>query len=142
MTERIVLDSNVFVSALRSGGGASRAIVRLCLQRELLPLIGEKLFLEFEDVLGRSDLFDRSILSAREREELADALFSVSEWVETFFLWRPNLPDEGDNHLIELAVAGGARSIVTHNVRDLRSGELRFPQIAVETPAEFMKKRR
>jgi predicted nucleic acid-binding protein len=62
--------------------------------------------------------------------------------VETFFLWRPNLPDEGDNHLIELAVAGGATTIVTHNVRDLRGGELRFPQIAVETPGEFMKKRR
>jgi putative PIN family toxin of toxin-antitoxin system len=142
VAERIVLDSNVFVSALRSDGGASRAIVRLCLKRELLPLIGEKLFLEFEDVLGRSELFDRSILNATEREELADALFSVSEWMETFFLWRPNLPDEADNHLIELAVAGGATSIVTHNVRDFRSGELRFPQIAMETPAEFIKKRR
>lgn len=47
-------------------------------------------------------------------------------------------PDEGDNHLIELAVAGNATAIVTQNVRDLRRGELRFPQIAVETPAEFM----
>jgi predicted nucleic acid-binding protein len=77
-------------------------------------------------------------LGAPEREELLDALLSVCEWVEIFFLWRPNLPDEGDNHLIELAIAGGAASIVTHNVRDLRSGEFRFPQIAVETPAEFM----
>lgn len=130
------------MSSLRSSGGASRAILRLCLSGELTPLMGEKLFREFEDILSRSDLFERSMLTAEEREELADALFSVSKWVETFFLWRPNLPDEGDNHLVELAIAGGATSIVTHNVRDLRGGELRFPQVIVETPAEFLKRRR
>jgi len=138
MAERIVVDSSVFVAALRSREGASRAVLRLCLQRRSQPLMGEKLFREFEDVVSRSELFTQSALGAPEREELLDALLSVCEWVEIFFLWRPNLPDEGDNHLIELAIAGGAASIVTHNVRDLRSGELRFPQIAVETPAEFM----
>jgi hypothetical protein len=30
--------------------------------------------------------------------------------------WRPNLRDEGDNHLVELAIAGGAEAIVTYNV--------------------------
>jgi PIN domain len=93
--------------------------------------MGEKLFREFEDVMGRSELFEHSALGGPEREELLDALLSVCEWVDLFFLWRPNLPDEGDNHLVELAIAGGAVSIVTHNVRDLRGGELRFPQVAV-----------
>jgi len=44
-------------------------------------------------------------------------------WTEVFFLWRPNLRDEADNCIIETAVAGGARMIVTRNVRDLRSGD-------------------
>lgn len=30
---------------------------------------------------------------------------------------RPTLPDEGDNHLVELAVAGAADRIVTYNHR-------------------------
>ena len=30
-------------------------------------------------------------------------------------------------------------AIVTNNVRDLRSGELVFPDIGVMTPAEFLK---
>jgi uncharacterized protein len=138
MIERVVLDTSVFVAALRSGGGPSRAVLRLCLQRRCQPLMGEKLFKEFEDVLGRTELFRRSPLTAQEREQLLDAFLSVCEWVTVFYLWRPNLPDEGDNHLIELAVAGAAAALITQNVRDLRGGELRFPQLGIETPAEFM----
>jgi predicted nucleic acid-binding protein len=100
--------------------------------------MGEKLFNEFEAVSGRAELFRRSPLTKRERDELLDAFLNVCEWSPVFYLWRPNLPDEGDNHLIELAVAGAATTIVTQNVRDLRRGELTFPQLAVETPAEFM----
>jgi hypothetical protein len=27
--------------------------------------------------------------------------------IEVYYRWRPNLPDEGDNHVLELAVAAG-----------------------------------
>lgn len=46
-----------------------------------------------------------------------------------YYRWRPRLVDEADHHLLELAIASGAEAIVTKNVRHLRSGELRFPQI-------------
>jgi putative PIN family toxin of toxin-antitoxin system len=138
MSQRVVLDTNVFVAALRSRGGASRTVFRLCLKRRCQPLMGQQLFTEFEDVLGRTELFRASMLTAREREELLDAFLRVCEWVPIFFLWRPNLPDGGDNHLVELAVAGMAAELVTQNVRDLRQGELRFPHLRIETPAEFM----
>lgn len=49
-------------------------------------------------------------------------------WTRIYFGWRPNLRDEADNHLVELAVAGGAGYIVTRNVRDLVSMELKFPR--------------
>ena len=48
------------------------------------------------------------------------------------------MPREAAAHLVELAVAGSAATLVTQNVRDLRRGELRFPQLRIETPAEFM----
>ena len=47
--------------------------------------------------------------------------------------WRLNLPDEGDNHVLELAAAADDAPIVTFNRRDLRSGELRFPGTVVQT---------
>jgi predicted nucleic acid-binding protein len=58
------------------------------------------------------------------------------------FLWRSNLPDEGDNHVMELAIAANAEAIVTQNARDFRSGELRIPDLEVLTPAEFLRKDR
>jgi predicted nucleic acid-binding protein len=58
--------------------------------------------------------------------------------VEVFFAWRPKLPDEADNHLIKLAVAGNAAVIVTRNLRDLLRGELRFPNQRVLTPEQCL----
>jgi putative PIN family toxin of toxin-antitoxin system len=138
MGERVVVDTSVLVSGLIGGQGASRAVLRRCLKRRCIPLMGEKLFNEFEAVLGREELFRRSPLTRHERGELLEAFLNVCEWTSVFYLWRPNLPDEGDNHLVELGVAGAAATIITQNVRDLRRGELKFPQLAIETPAEFM----
>jgi len=69
-----------------------------------------------------------------ERQELFAAFLSVCEWVHVYFSWRPNLRDEGDNHILELAVAGGATMVVTNNVRDFRAANLRFPDIRIVTP--------
>jgi predicted nucleic acid-binding protein len=81
----------------------------------------------------------KSPLSLKERDSLLDAFLSVCEWIRVYYLWRPNLPDEADNHLIELAVAAGADAIVTSNIRDVKRGELSFPELQVLTPFQFLK---
>ena len=141
MVQRIVVDTSVWVAALRSERGASREVIRLCLLRECQPLMGQALLAEYEDVLARSELFVKSPLSEKERSELLDALLSVSEWISIYFLWRPNLPDEDDNHLIELAISAAASRLITHNRRDFERGELRFESIEIMTPAEFLNER-
>lgn len=100
--------------------------------------MGAKLFLECESVLVRPELFRRCPLSPAERQEFFAGFAAACDWVPVYYLWRPNLPDEGDNHFLELAVAGGAGSIVTQNIRNFRRAELRFPGIAVLTPEEFL----
>jgi predicted nucleic acid-binding protein len=70
---------------------------------------------------------------------LFNAFLSVCEWVQIYYTWRPNLPDESDNHIMELAVAAGASAIVTNNIRDFQRPELRFPGIRVITPMQLMK---
>ncbi|MDY7093733.1 MAG: putative toxin-antitoxin system toxin component, PIN family [Acidobacteriota bacterium] len=137
---RIVVDTSVFVNAvLGREGSASRQVLRHCLLRELQPMMGIALFLEYEDVTHRPELTKRSPLTATEIDELLDAFASVCQWTNIYYLWRPNLTDEGDHHLLELAVASGAEAIVTQNVRHLRSGELQFPQIQILRPADLLK---
>ena len=76
--------------------------------------------------------------TADDRHNLLAALARQGRWVSVYYGWRPNLPDEGDNHLIELALAGGAQCIITHNLKDLRDGELRFENLRVLSPAKFL----
>ena len=134
----IVVDTNVFVGALMSRGGASRRVIRACLSGAYRPLMGVALFSEFEDVLGRTSLWEGALLDSSKRTAVLDGFLNRCQWVEVFFAWRPNLPDEGDNHLIELAVAGNAAAIVTRNIRDLARGELRFPALRVLTPEQCL----
>ena len=68
-----------------------------------------------------------------------EAFLSICDWTQVYYLWRPNLRDEGDNHLIELAVAGAAAMIVTNNVRDFRGSELRFTSIKIVEPGHLRK---
>lgn len=102
------------------------------------PLLGPALLAEYEYALFHQRL-PEGVASRRQRLEILTDITAVGRWVNVYYLWRPNLRDEADNHLVELAVAGGAAAIVTHNVRDLKSGALLFPSVRIVTPAEFLK---
>ena len=67
-----------------------------------------------------------------------EAFCSVAEWVSMYYLWRPNLADEADNHLLELAAAGNAQWIATNNVRNFKRAELLFPGIRILTPEQVL----
>ena len=117
-------------------------MLRLALSGEIAPIFGNALLSEYEDVLARDALWNGCPLERGEREALFDALMSVSLWIPVYFLWRPNLADEGDNHVLELAVAGGAESIATANKRDFKRNSLHFPSNRSESPGEFLERRR
>lgn len=135
---KVVIDTNVFIGACL-GQGACRAVVAACLEEKLTPLMGVALLHEYEDVLSRTDLFARSRLDAAERDELLDIFFAACRWTRIYYGWRPNLRDEGDNHLVELAVAGGADYIITRNLRDVARMELLFPNLKVVFPETLLK---
>jgi putative PIN family toxin of toxin-antitoxin system len=138
--KKIVIDTNVFISAILGRDGSyARLIVEAVFDGALIPLMGEALFNEYWDVLTRDALFKNSPLNREERETLLASFLSCCEWTKIYFKWRPNLKDEKDNHVMELAVAGGAGHIVTQNIRDLVSGELEFSGLEIVTPEMFVK---
>ena len=132
-----MVDTNVLVGALISSSGHNRYVLRACFEEQVQPVIGEALFLEYEDLLSRSELYQNSPLSPIERTKLFEAFLSICKWTRIYYQWRPNLRDEGNNHVIELAVAAGANRIITNNVRDFLGANLRFPWIKILNPTEF-----
>lgn len=126
------------VRAATSNADTRRAVLRACLQGRHQPVLGPALLAEYEDVLSRSELFAGSVLSTKERGEVFDGLMSRCRWVEVFYAWRPNLPDEADAHLVELAVAAQADAIVMRNLRHVARGELKFPTLRVLTPEQCL----
>jgi putative PIN family toxin of toxin-antitoxin system len=135
---RIVVDTNVFTAALIGPRGPNREILRRCLLGKYKPLLSNALFSEYEDVSGRESIIQRCPVGKDDIRNLLEAFCSVAEWVQIFYLWRPNLADEGDNHVLELATAGNARWIVTNNVRDFGKAELRFQEIRILTPEQIL----
>ncbi|NOQ35079.1 MAG: putative toxin-antitoxin system toxin component, PIN family, partial [Methylococcaceae bacterium] len=94
---------------------------------------------EYEDVLYRPEIQAMAKYTTEEINQILDGFLNISSWVKVNYLWRPNLKDEGDNHLIDLAVASNAEWIVTQNLKDLNSGELKFNFRAI-SPNDFMER--
>lgn len=139
MTENIVIDTSVLISALIGKEGPSREVLRQCLLGDYNPLISNALFSEYEDVAAREKTLELCPLEPQEIRDLLNALYGVCHWVPIYYLWRPNLKDEDDNFLIELAVAGNGKYIVTNNTRDLHSAELSFKDLKIVTPEAFLR---
>lgn len=139
MSEVIVVDTSVLISALIGKKGPSREVLRQCLERHHKPLISNPLFQEYQDVSSRSKIVSKCPLSISEMQELLNAFYSVCRWVHIYYLWRPNLSDENDNFLVELAIAGNAGVIVTNNVKDLKNAQLGFPGLRISKPEQFLR---
>ena len=137
----VVIDTNVWISALISKDEVSREVIRWALLDKITPQISTTLFLEYEDVMKREKIQTLCSLTIQEQEELFQAFLSTCKWNEIFYLWRPNLDDEGDDFLIELAVASNSSVIVTDNIKDIECGELKF-DIEVLTPKQFIERYR
>ncbi|MGD9546687.1 MAG: putative toxin-antitoxin system toxin component, PIN family [Candidatus Krumholzibacteriia bacterium] len=135
MKPRIVLDTNVLVSALRSRSGASfQVLSRVGLGRFDIVL-SVPLVLEYESVTKR---LSRSMgLTHEDIDDILDYLCRVGILRGIFYLWRPVLRDPKDDMVLEAAVEGGCGFIVTHNIDDF-TGCASFGVQAIR-PAGFLR---
>ena len=109
---RVVLDTNVLVSALLTGGGTADMAVQLILQGAATLLVDSRILAEYDDVTPRTRFgFDEA-----ERRAVLDALELIAEPVVARPL-RVALPDPDDRVFVEVALAGQADVIVTGDVK-------------------------
>ena len=133
---RVVLDTNVIVSALRSRKGASFKVVSQ-IGKSLFQLsVSVPLVLEYESAAKRvSKLVG---LTYSDIDDIVDYICKVAEHREIYYLWRPFLKDPKDDMVLEVAVESESEFIVTHNIRDFVGIE-QFGLQAI-TPKQLLEK--
>ncbi len=67
------------------------------------------LFNEYVDVVNRKEILEKCPLNEQERFEFLNAFLNCCQWNKIYFTWRPNLKDEGDNHIKALASQGNRK---------------------------------
>lgn len=136
MSTQIVLDTNVFVAALRSQNGASWKLLSLIDSGKFQLNVSVPLVIEYEDAAKRL-IGKRTRLSHNDIDDIIDYLCSVANRRVIFYLWRPFLNDPKDDMVLELAVAAGCEIIVSYNKKDF-IGVDQFG-IRVLTALEFLR---
>lgn len=137
---RVVFDTCVWVSAIRSRQGASFALLSAIATDSFRPGISVALFLQYRAKLLQTVSEGKTALSVAQVEVVLAALAHYATEVPIYYRLRPNLRDEGDNMVFECAANFGAELVITHNVRDFRSPELRGYRIRPVTPGEFLQR--
>ena len=136
---RIVMDTDVLVTALRSPRGASREIVRLLYEGIIEGAASVALLLEYEEVLLRPEQRAATGLDVGEVHIILDQLAAVLHPVMTHFLWRSFLRDPDDEFVLEAAINGRADVLVTFNVSDYFPAAQYF-RLAVLRPVDLLRR--
>jgi putative PIN family toxin of toxin-antitoxin system len=112
----VVLDTNAVLRALADGSSASADIVRACERRAILILLSKPVLDEYREVLGEAEASGRfAAITPEAIVRTLDVLRYVGEYLRnvrvTFRFNRG--PD--DARFIELAIAGRASHIISHD---------------------------
>jgi putative PIN family toxin of toxin-antitoxin system len=129
---RVVLDTNVLISALIFPGGAPEFVYRLALEERIELVTSRTLLAELGSVLETKFGWDAA------RVELAvSQIARVGVVVEPASTVTQIAADEADNRVLEAAAAGGASVIVSGDRHLLLLAA--WQAIAILTPADFLK---
>ncbi|MCC5827336.1 MAG: putative toxin-antitoxin system toxin component, PIN family [Alkalimonas sp.] len=136
--DKVVIDTNVLVAALRSQHGASHQLLLELTSDWFKPAVSVPLFLEYEAVLKRPGLIPN--LVPADIDNVLNYLLTKAQLCQIYYLWRPCLKDPQDDMVLELAVQSQSQFIVTFNVRDFkRSATFGIKPI---TPQQLLERKR
>jgi uncharacterized protein YbaR (Trm112 family) len=97
-------DEEHFASTRTMIDARLRVLLTAALQRTYPVVASVPLMLEYESVLTRSEHFTVARISMADAEVLLNAIALVAEPIRILCLWRPMLPDPGDDLVLEPAV--------------------------------------
>ena len=109
---RLVLDTNVLVSALLKPQGVPAAVLRSVLTGQTTLLYDNRILQEYRGVLLRPRLG----IPSEEIEPLLEFIEKSCEYI-TAAPSAARMPDEDDRPFLEVALSGGADFLVTGNLK-------------------------
>ncbi len=130
---KVVIDTNVLVSALLKPDSVPELIFSLVLSGEIVLCLTEPIAVEYEEVLKR-EKFKK--LDQRKVRELLSRLRSLAHWVTPKIHLQVTLADPEDNKFLECADEAGADFLVTGNVKHFPAGK--FKETIILNPAQFL----
>jgi putative PIN family toxin of toxin-antitoxin system len=133
---RVVLDANIFISALISSQGNPAKILEKWQMRELEVVVSPAIIAEIERVTGYERLQKKYRRIREEREGLIDDLRNFATMVDPQQELSVVQADDSDNRYIECAIESGANFVVTGDPHLLDIGE--YQGIPILTPAIFV----
>ena len=114
MLPKIIIDTNIVISALKSNKGAANKLLSVIGDGKYISCISVPLIFEYEEVISRC--FYK--MANGDVNSLLDYICQQSVKSPIYYLWRPILKDPKDDMVLEIAVASSADFIVTYNVKD------------------------
>ncbi|MCB0077243.1 MAG: PIN domain-containing protein, partial [Anaerolineales bacterium] len=105
-----MIDTSVLIAAFRSQRGAAYRLLLLTASDLFQTNLSVPLVAEYEAVAKR--MLNEIPLTEQDIDDILDYLCTISNRQRIFFLWRPFLPDPGDDMVLELAVAASCNHIV------------------------------
>ncbi len=136
--KRIVLDTCVIESSLRSKLGASYEIFKNIPANKFRFGVSVPLYLEYEYRIEH--LFTERLItiSSKAKNAILKALAFYADEVPIYYKVRPNLIDENDNMVFECAENYNTDFIVTHNITDFQRSDLKPYKFKIITPQQFL----
>lgn len=131
--QKLILDTNVIVSALISSSIPSKILYELVLTEKVKTCLSEEVMAEYVEVLNR-DKFSKFANFKTKSEVVLTRLREIATFYQTDRKIEV-LTDTSDNKFLELAAVSAADYLTTGNTLDFTITEFEYTKIL--TPREY-----
>ncbi len=131
--QKLILDTNVVVSALISNSIPTKILYELVLNQKVETCLSKEILKEYVEVLNR-DKFSKYANFKTNADIVLKKIHEISKVYKTDRKINI-LTDVSDNKFLELAIASSADYLITGNTNDFQMDD--FEHTTILTPREF-----
>jgi len=133
---KIVLDTNVLVSALINPHGKPAQIINYVFENKIRLFTSPSIMEELERVLSYPKLMKRHGLNSEELKEFISDLLSIMSLIEEEKIIEVIMEDPSDDKYLSCAIDAKVDFIISGDIHLLNLGE--YEGIRIVTPAQFL----